>query len=170
MRTSCAPTIGSPWLPRIRLVRLDADLDPRGSSCRSPSRGTTCCLLGPTAHRHAPLRLFRNSILQDQLDLLPLRLASFRAYASSIALPRYLQGSIPGPWLAVIGAGFTPARTTRHCQAATLGLGHEPRLAGHVLCAQGAGLAAGHPPATPAFKLNRRMRNRTSGGVGGRRA
>ena len=27
-RTSCAPTIGSPWLPRIRLVRLDADLDP----------------------------------------------------------------------------------------------------------------------------------------------
>ena len=42
------------------------------------------------------------------LDLLPLRL--FRAYASSIALPRYLPGSIPGPWLAVTGAGFAPAR------------------------------------------------------------
>jgi hypothetical protein len=41
--------------------------------------------------------------------LLPLRLASFRTYASSIASPRCLQGSIPGPWLAVTGAGFTPA-------------------------------------------------------------
>src|ERR1022692_2823974 len=40
---------------------------------------------------------------------LPLRLASFRAYASSIASPRYLQDSIPGPWLAVTGAGFPPA-------------------------------------------------------------
>jgi len=46
--------------------------------------------------------------LQGQLRLLPLRLASFRAYASSIALPRYLQGSIPGPWLAATGAGFAP--------------------------------------------------------------
>jgi hypothetical protein len=39
-----------------------------------------------------------------------LRLASFRAYASSIALPQHLQGSIPGPWLAATGAGLPPAR------------------------------------------------------------
>jgi group II intron reverse transcriptase/maturase len=39
-----------------------------------------------------------------------------------------------------------------------------------VLHGQGAGLADGCPSATPEFKLNRRMRNRTSGGVGGRRA
>ena len=41
---------------------------------------------------------------------LPLLLACFRTYASSNLLPVYLQGSIPGLWLAVTGAGFTPAR------------------------------------------------------------
>ena len=41
---------------------------------------------------------------------LPLLLACFRTYASSSLLPAYLQGSIPGLWLAVTGAGFTPAR------------------------------------------------------------
>ena len=39
--------------------------------------------------------------LQGQHDLFPLHLASFRAYASSVPLPEYLQGSISGPWLAV---------------------------------------------------------------------
>jgi hypothetical protein len=51
---------------------------------------------------------FGTRFLQRQLDLLPLRLASFRAYASSIALPRHLQGSIPGPWLAVTGRDSHP--------------------------------------------------------------
>jgi RNA-directed DNA polymerase len=37
-----------------------------------------------------------------------------------------------------------------------------------LLYAPGAGLPDGSPSATPEFKLNRRMRNRTSGGVGGR--
>ena len=41
---------------------------------------------------------------------LPLLLACFRAYASSNLLPSYLQGSIPGLWLAVTGTGFPPAR------------------------------------------------------------
>jgi hypothetical protein len=31
-------------------------------------------------------------------------------YASSALLPVHLQGSIPSPWLAVTGAGFSPAR------------------------------------------------------------
>lgn len=39
-----------------------------------------------------------------------LRLACFRAYASSTQLPTCLQGSIPGPWLAVTRAGIPPAR------------------------------------------------------------
>jgi hypothetical protein len=56
-----------------------------------------------------------------------LHLASFCAYASSTPLPECLQGSIPGPSLAVSWAGFAPARTTRHCQAATSGrLEHSP--------------------------------------------
>jgi hypothetical protein len=41
---------------------------------------------------------------------LPLLLACFRAYASSKLLPDCLQDSILGLWLAVIEAGFPPAR------------------------------------------------------------
>ena len=48
--------------------------------------------------------------LQGQHHLFPLHLASFCAYASSAPLPEHLQGSIPGPWLAVTWAGFAPAR------------------------------------------------------------
>jgi hypothetical protein len=39
-----------------------------------------------------------------------LLLACFRTYASNTLLPLRLQGSIPSPWLAVTGAGFSPAR------------------------------------------------------------
>ncbi|MFG6413860.1 group II intron maturase-specific domain-containing protein [Roseateles sp. DC23W] len=46
---------------------------------------------------------------------------------------------------------------------------HGDSNAAEVPCQHGAGLAGGHPPATPAFYLNRRMRNRTSGGVRGLR-
>jgi hypothetical protein len=109
VRTSYAPTIGYPWLPRIRLVGLDADSDPGVARVarRSVTR-TVACWVQETIGTH--LRGdFGTRFLQGQLDLLPLRLASFRAYASSIALPRYLQGSIPGPWLAVTGAEFAPA-------------------------------------------------------------
>ena len=109
MRTSYAPTIGSPWLPRIRLVRLDADLDPGVARvARHSVTRAVACWAQETIGTH--LRdVFGTQILQGQLDLLPLRLASFRAYASSIASPQYLQGSIPGPWLAATGAGFAPA-------------------------------------------------------------
>ena len=48
--------------------------------------------------------------LQGQHHLFPLHLASFCAYASSIPLPEYLQGSMPGPWLAVTWVGFAPTR------------------------------------------------------------
>lgn len=48
-------------------------------------------------------------VLQGPLDLLPWHLSSFRAYASSIASPRCLQGSMLGPWLGVSGAGIAPA-------------------------------------------------------------
>jgi len=55
------------------------------------------------------MRLFRDFILQGQPHLLPLHLASFRAYASSTSLPICLQGSIPGSWLAITWTGFAPA-------------------------------------------------------------
>ena len=54
--------------------------------------------------------LFGTLHLHGRLYPLPLLLACFRTYASSNLLPAYLQGSIPGLWLAVTGAGFTPAR------------------------------------------------------------
>ena len=49
--------------------------------------------------------------LHGRLHPVPLRLACFRAYASSPPLPANLQGSIPDPWLAVIWAGLSPAGT-----------------------------------------------------------
>jgi hypothetical protein len=104
-----APTIGSPWLPRVQLVRLGADLDPGVArvACRCVTRTVTYWAQETIGtHQRGDIG---TRILQGQLDLLPLRLSSFRAYASSIASPRCLQGSIPGPWLAVTGAGIAPA-------------------------------------------------------------
>jgi len=75
----------------------------------SPIRYSNCCLLVSPDYRPYPMRLFRDCILQGQRHLLPLRLAFFRAYASSISLPLCLQGSIPGSWLAITWAGFAPA-------------------------------------------------------------
>jgi len=49
--------------------------------------------------------------LHGRLHPVPLRLACFRAYASSSPSPENLQGSIPDPWLAVICAGLSPAGT-----------------------------------------------------------
>ena len=75
-------------------------------------------------------------ILQGQLDLLPLRFSSFRAYASSIALPRYLQGSIPGPWLAVTGTGLAPARTNTALPSRNIEMTPVRREAPHALRTQ----------------------------------
>ena len=47
---------------------------------------------------------------------------------------------------------------------------HEPRVPEVLLRPHGPRLAGGHLPAPPVCLVNRRMRNRTSGGVGGRRA
>lgn len=61
--------------------------------------------IGPFQRGH-----FGTLHLHGRLYPLPLLLACFRAYASSNLLPAYLQGSIPGLWLAVTEAGFPPAR------------------------------------------------------------
>jgi hypothetical protein len=114
-----APTIGSPWLPRTLVVRLDADSDPgvAADACQC-ARVAVACWLCETISLCTDVH-FGTRNLQGQHGLFPLHLASFCAYASSAPLPEYLQGSIPGPWLAVTWTGLTPARTTRHCQAAT---------------------------------------------------
>ena len=106
-----APTIGSPWLPRTLVVRLDAVFDPgvapRACQC---ARDAVACWSGETIGQHTNASISGLNYLQGQHHLFPLHLASFRAYASSTPLPEYLQGSIPGPWLAVTWAGFAPAR------------------------------------------------------------
>jgi hypothetical protein len=106
-----APTIGSPWLPRTLVVRLDAVFDPgvapRASRC---ARDAVACWSEETIGQHTNASISGLNYLQGQHYLGPLHLASFCAYASSTPLPECLQGSIPGPWLAVTWAGFAPAR------------------------------------------------------------
>ncbi len=106
-----APTIGSPWLPRTLVVRLDAVFDPgvapRACQC---ARDAVACWSGETIGQHTNASISGLNYLQGQHYLFPLHLASFCAYASSTPLPEHLQGSIPGPWLAVTWAGFAPAR------------------------------------------------------------
>ena len=63
-----APTVGSPWLPRNRHVRLDATSDPGTSLDTRLLRVKDCCLLGAGTHRPIPtmpvsgLNVFRVSI------------------------------------------------------------------------------------------------------------
>lgn len=101
---------GSPGLLPILVVRLGAALDPGWAwpACLHTGHAVACWRLetiGPFQHGH-----FGTPHLHGRRYPLPLLLACFRAYASSARLPARLQGSIPGPWLAVTGAGFTPAR------------------------------------------------------------
>ena len=56
-------------------------------------------------------------------------------------------------------------RTLVECR----GQAYDCCIAAKVLHSTRAGLAGGNPPAPPAFYLNRRMRNRTYGGVRGLR-
>jgi hypothetical protein len=105
-----APTRGSPGLLPILIVWLEAAYDPGWSrhSHHNQCRAVACWRLdtiGPFQCGH-----FGTLHLHGQHYLLPLLLAGFRAYASSALLPVRLQGSIPSPWLAVTGAGFSPAR------------------------------------------------------------
>jgi hypothetical protein len=106
----CAPMTGSPWLPHVLNVRLDTASDPGEHPSVSPCRPLGCCLLVGQAHRHSPNDFFGAPHLQGRHHPLPLHLACFRAYASTGPLPRRLQGSIPGSWLAITRAGFSPAR------------------------------------------------------------
>ena len=71
--------------------------------------------------------------LHGRLHPVPLRLACFRAYASSSPLPANLQGSIPHPWLAIIWAGLSPAGT-RDIAMPQQRLGPGPLLCECILC------------------------------------
>lgn len=108
---SCGPMRGSPWLPRIRNVRLDTVSDPGEYPCRSPERDTDCCLPAGRSRRHSPTKIFGAQHLQGRHHPLPLHLACCRAYASTRLLPVAPQGSIPGSRLAITQAGVPPART-----------------------------------------------------------
>ena len=106
-----APMMGSPWLPRSRAVRLDPALRSRVGMPNLPKRAghTVACwrleTIGPFPHGH-----FGTLHLHGRHYPFPLHLACFRAYASRSRLPVPLQGSIPGPGLAVTRAGVPPAR------------------------------------------------------------
>ena len=105
-----APTMGSPGLLPILVVRLAAVVDPGWAplTCHRVGCAVACWRLetiGPFQSGH-----FGTHHLHGRHYPLPLLLACFRAYASSIVLPLYLQGSIPGPWLAATGTGSPPAR------------------------------------------------------------
>jgi len=57
-------------------------------------------------------------------------LACFRAYASNAMSPSHLQGSISGPWLAVTGAGFTPANVHPQTGVPDVMRGEETQIIG----------------------------------------
>ena len=80
------------WLPRAR--RLARHVLPAG-------------VLKPSA-RYPTLTI--SGLRPSRQHWPPFHLACFCAYASSALLPVHLQGSIPGPWLTVTRAGFSPAR------------------------------------------------------------
>ena len=101
---------GSPGLLPILAVKLEAAFDPGWAhpACLSTGCAVACWRLdtiGPFQRGH-----FGTQHLHGRHYPLPLLLACFRAYASNTMSPSHLQGSIPGPWLAVTEAGFTPAR------------------------------------------------------------
>jgi hypothetical protein len=105
-----APVKGSPGLLHILSVMLEAAFDPGWSQpVRLYTGYAVACwrldTIGPFQRGH-----FGTQHLHGRHYPLPLLLACFRAYASNTVLPPHLQGSIPGPWLAVTGAGFSPAR------------------------------------------------------------
>ncbi len=116
-----APSDGSPWLPRILFVKLDATSDPGLSVDTRPiaSAVVACWVREPIGQiqrwcenpsARSNDAVFGTPRLQGQHHLLPLHLASFRTYASSALLPRHLQGSIPGLWLTVTWMGLAPTR------------------------------------------------------------
>ena len=107
---ACAQAVGSPGLLPILVVRLGAAFDPGWAwpACLGTGHTVACWRLetiGPFQRGH-----YGTQHLHGRRYPLPLLLACFRAYASSAPLPAHLQGSIPGPWLAVTGAGFPPVR------------------------------------------------------------
>jgi len=60
---------------------------------------------------NTPMQAFRDSTtFRGSITCSLCTSPPFCAYASSTPLPECLQGSIPGPWLAVTWAGFAPAR------------------------------------------------------------
>jgi hypothetical protein len=105
-----APAVGSPGLLPILVVRLGAAFDPGWAwpACLGTGHTVACWRLetiGPFQRGH-----YGTPHLHGRRYPLPLLLACFRAYASRALLPASLQGSIPGPWLAVTGTGFAPVR------------------------------------------------------------
>jgi len=113
-----APSIrGGPYTAddRISLVTTYSRCKPRrglrsrGGSSRLPMRARRCCLLVRRDHRPTHQCKHFGTQLPSGAAL-PVPFASSCAYASSTPLPECLQGSIPGPWLAVTWAGFAPAR------------------------------------------------------------
>src|SRR4051794_32832877 len=70
-----APTIGSPWLPRCLVVRLDTDTDPAVAPCAChDAEGTVACWPHKTIGLLTNVTDFATRLLQGQHHLLPLYL------------------------------------------------------------------------------------------------
>ena len=117
-----APTIGSPWLPRTLVVRLDAVFDPgvapRACQC---ARDAVACWSGETIGQHTNASISGLNYLQGQHYLFPLHLASFlclRIKHPVTGLPARLNTR---PVASGYLGGIRTRQTTRHCQAATSG-------------------------------------------------
>jgi hypothetical protein len=126
-----APTIGSPWLPRTLVVRLDAVFDPgvapRACQC---ARDAVACWSGETIGQHTNASISGLNYLQGQHYLCPLHLASFsclRIKHPVTGMPARLNTR---PVASGYLGGIRTRQTTRHCQAATSGCFRLERLPG----------------------------------------
>lgn len=75
-------------------------------------------LLPAGGARHSPSEYFGAYTFKVGFIRYPLYLACFPAYTSARLLPGTQQDWILGSWLTFTQAGFPPAKSSRHCQAA----------------------------------------------------
>src|SRR5258705_817247 len=117
-----APTIGSPWLPRTLVVRLDAVFDPGVAPSRLPMRARSCCLLVRRDHRpthqckHFGTQLPSGAALPGPFA--PRLLLCLRIKHPVTGMPARLNTR---PVASGYLGGIRTRQTARHCQAATSG-------------------------------------------------
>jgi hypothetical protein len=155
----CVRGVLSPLLSNIMLTDLDRELERRGHAFARYADDCNVSLGSRTAAEHAfettKRYLERELKLQINLNKSGVAPANRRDF---------LGYGLIGRETARLKVALHSVQRLRHKVKDLI-----RRVPEVVLQPHGAGVAGGNPPALPGSIMNRRMRNRTSGGVGGRR-